>query len=206
MRTEPVAHRSRRLWKGALLVLVLLPLVPEILILAASAYAAASGCEVQSTVACAVGPPSVTNVIRGSLQVAAVIGKEFADDNVVLVWLALCYVLIVLGWTRLSSRLLLALGTSLILAILPYFGPILAIGPLANPKCNPNEGGIPPECMIYGGNVGEPAHEAVRLGWKFFYGAPVAIAAFVVFALAVTAMHFAAKRRQSSAAAQDRSI
>jgi len=178
--------------------LVLLPLLPEVLIIAASTYAGAVGCQVDSKMACAVGPPSASEIIRTALQAAYFIGSEFADDNIVLAWLASCYFLIILGWTRLSSRLLLAFGVSLILAFLPYFGPILSIGHLANPNCHPNEGGIPPECTIYGGDVGDAAHDAVRLGWKFFYGAPVALGAFVVFVVLTLGARLVSKRRIAS--------
>ncbi len=181
-----------------MLSLVLLPLLPEVLIIAASAYARAVGCQIDAKMACAVGPPSATETIRAALQAAYVIGSKFADDNIVLAWLASCYFLIILGWSRLSSRLLLALGASMIFGFLPYFGPILAIGPLINPNCRPNEGGVPPECMIYGGDVGNAAHDAVRLGWKFFYGAPVSLGAFVVFAILVLGAHLFSRRRIAS--------
>jgi hypothetical protein len=178
--------------------LILLPLLPEVLILAASAYAGAVGCQIDSKMACAVGPPSATEIIRTALQAAYFIGSKFADDNIVLAWLASCYLLIILGWTRFSSRLLLALGASVIFGFLPYFGPILAIGPLVNPNCHPNEAGTPPECIIYGGDVGNAAHDAVRLGWKFFYGAPVALGAFVVFVVLTLGARFVSRRRIAS--------
>jgi hypothetical protein len=192
--------RSRhRFWKGALFALVLFPFIPEVLILAASAYAGAVGCQVDSKMACAVGPPSASEIIRAALQAAYFIGSKFADDYVVVAWLVLCFLLIILGWTRLSSRLLLALGVSLIFGFLPYFGPILSIGHLANPNCHPNEGGIPPDCNIYGGEIGNAAHDAVRLGWKFFYGAPVALAAFVVFVILALGARLVSRGRASQA-------
>ncbi len=178
--------------------LVLLPLLPQVLIVATGAYAGAVGCQIDSTFACAVGPPSATEIIRTALQAANFIGRKFADDNIVLAWLAACYVLIILGWTRLSSRLLLALGASMILGFLPYFGPILTMAPLVNPQCNPNEGGVPPNCIIYGGDVGSAANDAVRLGWKFFYGAPVALGAFVVFVVLMLVARLVSSRRIAS--------
>jgi hypothetical protein len=181
-----------------LLSFVLIPLLPEILILAVSAYAVTVGCEADARLACAVGPPSASGVIRSALKAAYAIGSKFADDNIVVAWLVCCFLLIILGWSRLASRLLLAFGVTLIFAVLPYFGPILAIGPLVNPKCRPNEGGVPPECTIYGGDVGNAAHDAVRLGWKFFYGAPVALVAFVVFAVLVLGAHLISGRRTAS--------
>lgn len=178
--------------------LVLLPLLPEVLIVATGAYAGVVGCPVDSKMACAVGPPSASEIIRAALGAANFIGRKFADDNIVAAWLALCYVVIIVGWTRLTSRLLLALGASMIFGFLPYFGPILTIGPLANPNCRPNEGGTPPECMIYGGDVGDAAHDAVRLGWKFFYGAPVALGAFVVFVVLMFGARLVSRRRIAS--------
>jgi hypothetical protein len=198
MNTESKRHLRRWFWRGALLSLILLPLLPEVLIIAASTYAGAVGCQVDSKMACAVGPPSASEVIRTALQAAYFIGSKFADDYIVVAWLASLYLLIFLGWTRLSSRLLLALGASLIFGFLPYFGPMLAIGHLANPNCQPNEGGIPPGCTIYGGDVGNAAHDAVRLGWKFFNGAPVALAAFVVFVILMFGASLVSRRRPRS--------
>jgi hypothetical protein len=190
--------RRRWLWRGGLLAFVLIPLLPEILILAVSAYAGAVGCEADARLACAVGPPSASGVIRFALKAAYTIGSKFADDNIVVAWLVCCFLLIIFGWSKLASRLPLAFGVSLIFAVLPYFGPILAIGPLVNSKCQPNEGGVPPECKIYGGDVGIAAHDAVRLGWKFFYGAPVAFVAFVAFAVLVLGAHLISRRRAAS--------
>jgi hypothetical protein len=195
MDTDSKGHRRYRTWRAVLFVFVLLPLLPEALILLSSAYAAAIGCEIDAKTACAIGPPSVSDLIRKALRAAYYIGSRFADDNVVVGWLLVCFVLIVLGWSRLGSRLLLGFGVSLILAFLPYFGPKLAIEPLVNANCHPHEGGVPPECTIYGGDVGNAAHNAVRLGWKFFYGAPVALGAFVVFAILIIAMAAISRRR-----------
>jgi hypothetical protein len=192
--------RSRWLWRGGLLSLVLIPLLPEMLILAVTAYAVAVGCEADARLACPVGPPSASGVIRSALKAAYTIGSKFADDNIVVAWLVCCFLLIIFSWSKLASRLLLAFGVTLIFAVLPYFGPILAIGPLVNSKCQPNEGGVPPECKIYGGDVGNAAHDAVRLGWKFFYGAPVAFVAFVVFAVLVLGAHLISRRRAASRA------
>lgn len=193
MNTESNERSWRWLWRGALLAFVVLPFVPELLIIVTSAYAAAVGCQIASEVACAVGPPSASDVIRAALQAANFIGSKFADGNVVVAWLVLCFLLIVLGWDRLSSRLLLGLGVSLIFAFLPYFGPMLSIRPLENPDCSPNEGAVGP-CKIYGGNVDSAAHDAVRLGWKILDGAPLALGSFLLFAMIAIAIHFIFKK------------
>lgn len=198
MGNESKGRLRRGLCRGALLLLVVLPFLPEALIIAASAYAGVVGCQVDAKMACAMGPPSASEIISTALRAAFFIGSKFADDNIVIAWLASCYLLIILGWRRLSSRLLLALGASLILGFLPYFGPILAIGHLENAFCHPNEGGTPPECMIYGGDIGNAAHDAVRLGWKFFYGAPAAFAAFVFFVIVTLGARFVSRKRTAS--------
>jgi hypothetical protein len=179
MSTGSKGHLRGRFWKGALLLLVVLPLLPEIVILAATLFAAVIGCHVASETACAVGPSSVGDIIRVALEAGSLVGSKFGDGWVV-AWVALCYVLIVQGWARLSRRLLLGLVVSLIFAFLPYFGPILSIEHLANPKCLPNEGAIGP-CTMYGGNIGSVAHDAVRLGWRTIDGAPIAFGTFLAF-------------------------
>src|SRR4051794_19022860 len=94
--------RSRWLWRGGLLSFVLIPLLPEILILGVSAYAVAVGCEADARLACAVGPPSASGVIRSALNAAYVIGSKFADDNIVVAWLVCCFLLIIFGWSKLA--------------------------------------------------------------------------------------------------------
>lgn len=176
---------SRRwFWRIGLLVLFVLPLLPEIVTLTISAIAEVSGCQVDDEKVCAVGPiSSVSSVIHLALRAGFLVGVSFGS-GVAAVWLALCYVSIVLGWTGLSSRLMLAFSVSLIFAFVPYFGPMLSIGHLVNPNCSPNEGRVGP-CVVYGGNVGSVAHDTVFLSWWVFRGAPVALAAFGLYVLFV---------------------
>lgn len=164
-----------------MLLLVGLPFLPEMVTLLVSAYAHISGCNVADRTACATGDVILSNVIRAALKAGTAVGVVFAN-GLAAIWLALCYFAIVRGWRHLPGRLGLALIISLIFAFLPYFGPMLSIGHLVNPKCRPNEGGIPPECIIYGGDIGDAAPGVVLLIWKFGYGALIALAAFVIFA------------------------
>ena len=125
-------------------------------------------------------PFNVGAIIRVALQAGSMVAIGFSF-GLSTVWLALCYLTIVRGWERRFGRIVLALGVSIIFAIVPYFGPMISLSPLVNAECHPNEGGIPPWCRIYGGDVGDPAHEAVRIGWKFFIGAPLAFLTFFFF-------------------------
>src|SRR5437879_11813576 len=105
MSIESKESFPRWLWRGALLSLVLLPLLPEVLLVAASTYAGAVGCQIDSKLACVVGALSAPVIIRTALQAAYFICSKFAHDNIVLAWLASCHHLIILVWARLSPCL-----------------------------------------------------------------------------------------------------
>lgn len=182
----------RRWWRAALLLLVVLPFVPEIVILATSVLARLSGCDASGHVVCRIGP-SAAEIIRNSLEAGSIVGARFGD-GLAAVWLTGCCVLVTLGWPRLWIRMLLAFVISLVCAFVPYFGPMLSIDHLINPNCLPNEGGVGP-CMIYGGNVGSVAHDAVRLGWRIIEGASVALVIFVLYAVAALGMYLYSKRK-----------
>jgi hypothetical protein len=208
--TEQKVASSRRFWRIALVVLVVLPLLPEIVVLGASAIADLSGCRVDappSTAidtagglnggsevpldpwiiikgftgkACAIGPP-VGSIIRFALNAGFFVGASFGSGFVV-IWLVLCYFSITRAWTGFSSRLTLALLVCLIFAVVPYFGPMMSVGHLENPRCQPNEAGVGP-CVVYGGEVGSIVHDNVVLGWQVLTGGPVAFGAFVFYML-----------------------
>jgi hypothetical protein len=180
-------------WRGALLLLIVLTFLPEIIILATSILAKMMGCQTGSEVTCTIGPSSAGDIIRNALKAGSFVGFRFSDGLAAL-WLALACFLVSKGWTRLSSRLLLAFIVTLICAFVPYFGPMLSIGYLVNPNCNPNEGGIGP-CMIYGGNIDSVAHDTVRLAWRMIDGAPIALGIFVVYAIVLIGVRFFPKGR-----------
>jgi hypothetical protein len=182
METNSERNGGRGRWRIALLALVLIPFLPEIVVLFASFGAQVGGCEPGANALCHLGPLAASSVIRGALQAGSLIAVGFSF-GLSAVWLAVCYLAIVWGWRQRWSRIVLALAASVLFAILPYFGPMLSISPLVNAECHPNEGGIPPWCRIYGGDVGDPAHEAVRIGWNVFLGAPLALLAFVAFVI-----------------------
>ncbi|MCJ9706487.1 MULTISPECIES: hypothetical protein [unclassified Bradyrhizobium] len=171
---------------------VVLPFVPELAILLTSLFAAISGCQPGTDAGCPIGS-SAAEIIRHALEASLLVGSRFGDGLAAL-WLAACCWLITLGWSRLWIRLLLALAVSLICAFVPYFGPMLSISYLVNPKCSPNEGGVG-DCIVYGGDVGSVAHKVVSLGWRIIEGAPIAIGIFVVYAI-VAALIERRSRRQ----------
>jgi hypothetical protein len=241
--TERKIASRRRFWRIALVVLVVLPLLPEIVVLGASAIAGLSRCRVDDATtdtggrptgdaqvppnpgayattldrrpairspqdaadqagpgagsaakgfapapgpvfgtpgkACAIGS-SVSSIIRFALEAGSVIGVTFGSGLVV-VWLALCYVAVTLGWARLLSRLTLGFLVSLIFAIIPYLGPMMSIAHLENPRCQPNDAGVGP-CIMYGGDVGSIVHYNVALALdNIQVGAAVALGTFSLY-------------------------
>lgn len=189
-------HPHRR-WQLLLLLLVLIPFVPEIMIGIAAGLAKLGGCQPDQKSACLVGSVAVSDIITAALQagagaiVAAVRSSYLgfvAIYAVIAAWLVLCYIALSLGWRRKPARLLLGLVIALCFAILPYFGPLLAIANLANESCRPNDGGVG-SCLIFGGPIGSPdaspAHDAVSLGWMAPYGALLALGIYVIYAVIV---------------------
>jgi hypothetical protein len=195
------------LYRLALLLLVIIPFVPEILIFVVAAVARLMGCQPDQKGACVIGSIPVSDVIASALQISAglmIAGVRSSNVWIVVfyigvaTWLVVCFIVLIQAWTRVHSRLLVGLVVALVFAILPYFGPMLSIANLANENCKPNEGSVS-TCMIFGGYVGapgdSPAHDAVLMGWLFFpYGALVAFGLFGLYAVTVMAVGVFSKR------------
>ena len=141
---------------------------------------------------CTIGP-LVGSIIRFALTAGLFVGVSFGF-GVVAIWLILSFISITRGWTGLLSRLLLGLFVSLIFAFIPYFGPMLSIGHLINPRCQPNEGGVGP-CIMYGGDVGGVVHDTADMWSSVFIGAPLAFAAFGFYVLILLIAGVASRRR-----------
>jgi len=188
MNSQSADKVRQRRWRVALSAFVLIPLVPELVILFTSLLAQIRGCRVQSDVPCPVGLATAADVIRHALEAGSFVGYRFSE-GIAAAWLVACYVFVTYGWSQRWSRLLLAFAISVLYSFAPYFGPGLSIDHLVNDDCIPNEGFIGP-CRVYGGNVGSIAHDTVRLGWRIIAGAPIAYAAFLIFAVVVIAIPF----------------
>lgn len=189
LQSDGNAHRLR--WRAALLLLLALPFLPELVILLTSFFAAISGCHPGSSAPCELGLGSAAEIIRHALTAGYLVGSRFGDGLAAL-WLASCCGLVTLGWTGLWSRLLLAFAISAVCAFAPYFGPMLSISHLVNPRCTPNEGGVG-ACIVYGGDLGGVAHQVVGLGWRIIEGAPIAVGIFVAYAIVAVIIHLRAR-------------
>src|SRR5580704_12424031 len=126
MSTNDRQSRRRPWWRLALLLLVALPFLPEILVWAVAAIATIKGCQIDAKTACVLLGVPVSDLISRALFVGLFIATGFGL-GVCAGWLAICYLVTTLGWTRLWQRLLVGAVTTAIFAILPYFAPMLAV-------------------------------------------------------------------------------
>jgi hypothetical protein len=184
MSTTPVAQRRRHWWKLALLLLVVFPFLSEIAIYAVAGLARINGCVVDQKEVCFVAGAKVSDVISRLLTAGLWVAGGFVGFGLAALWLVMCYLLIARGWAGLIVRFSLVLSVTLIFALLPYLAPGLAIAPLINAHCQPNEGGVGP-CVIFGGDV-SGAHQTIVLPWLLFAGVPIALGTAVIYAIVVT--------------------
>jgi hypothetical protein len=194
---EESRHPRRGFWRVVLLLLLIIPSLPEIAILVTSALAKIMGCEPGQRDACLIGSLPASDIIAFALQAGAgvvITGVRMSQAWLVAFYVAIIgcliasYVALILGWARTLNRLLLGLVVAVFFAFVPYFGPMMAVAHLANPNCRPDDSGTRP-CTIFGGYVGDsdysPANDAVALGWLGLYGVPLSFAMFVGYAIVV---------------------
>jgi len=197
MVSVPNSGNRRHFWRLSFLLLIIVPFLPEITIYGIDVLAKLNGCHLDQENACLIGSIPVSRIIAVALRIGA--GSLVAAWNhglawfivfcaVITLWIIFCFVALTLGWSRTRSRLLLGFAAALIFAFLPYFGPLLAIGNLLSQNCQANEGAVGP-CIIFGGHVGSPAHDAVQAGWLILAGAPIALGVFVVYAVIALLIH-----------------
>ena len=196
---------GRYLLRFLLLLLVIIPFIPVIAICMIAAVASLVGCQPDQKNVCLIGSLSVSDVIGWALRS----GASFVADNArksgewltwfyvtVGGWLVVSYVLVILGWARTLSRLLLGFAVTMAFAFLPYFGPMLAIANLTHDQCRPNEGYVGP-CIIFGGQVGDAAHDAVFIGWLAFRGGiRIALGLFVIYVIVVIVLGVVSAKRR----------
>jgi len=193
----------RHFWRLAFFLLIVVPFAPEITIYLVQAFAKVAGCQLDQKDACLIGRVPASEIIAFALRIGAGLIVGAMNNGLlwlavfsaaVVLWMIVCFTALTVGWSRISSRLLLGLAAALVFAFLPYFGPLLAIENLLNQNCQANEGGVGP-CIIFGGHVGTPAHDAVRAGWLFLAGAPIALGVFMIYTATTLAIHFLSGKR-----------
>lgn len=188
---EPRPEPRRFRWRLALLLLVLLPFLPELAVHVVSGLAKVNGCVAGQKEICRVAGANVSVVLSGLITAGVLIGTVFVL-GLAAIWLVMCYLAIGRGWEGPGARFVLAFAATAIFALLPYLAPVLAVAPLANDNCQPNEGGG--SCVIFGGDV-SVAHDAVILPWLVMPGVLIALATAAVYAIVLAVI----KARRSRA-------
>jgi hypothetical protein len=186
---------DRYLWRLLFLLLMVIPFLPEIVIVSTGAVVGFMGWDKKG--ACTFHSLPVTNAITYALEMAAgsILAAVRTDAKWLIgfyagvsAWLCLCLITTYLGWASTLNRLLLGFAAAFAFAFLPYFGPMLAVANLANDNCRPNEAGVG-SCVMFGGYIGNarhsPVHDAVAMGWLATYGIPLAFGIFGIYAIVV---------------------
>ncbi|CCD98286.1 hypothetical protein [Bradyrhizobium sp. STM 3809] len=187
--------RTRTRWTQlGLLLLVVIPFLPELAIWIVAGFAKIMGCSPGQQTLC-LNSPWISDTINWAFKLSAGLIVTHTTTSLrwliaffagLGLWLTGCLVIISLGWRRRSSRLVLGFAITLIFAFLPFLGPGLALLGLAEPEaCTPGTG----TCKIYGSEVQE-AHAAVRL-WDLELQPlwiVLAAALFAIYAIATILM------------------
>ena len=206
MTTKSAKLSHHHLARLALLLLVVIPFIPEVIIFTVAALARLMGCVADQKEACLVGPLAVSDIIDWALLAGGVLivsstvwrtGFFLAISG----WLVVCYVVLIQGWTRVASRLMLGLVVALFFAIMPLSGPMLAIQIVANENsCAPAHSG---PCQIFGGKV-EKAYAATVMTQSPRSDTSVELAAwiFVFYAILVIVLGVVSARRPVKAEQQ----
>lgn len=179
--SKPRNSVGRRVWRIALAVLIVVPFLPELAIYAIAALVLWK-CDIGQKTACLVGPVSIGDIIAALLDTTVIIGAAFWF--IAPVWLAACYLVTTLGWSRTGSRLSLALLVSLIFAFLPYVAPLLLTNSLVSVDCT-----IVP-CWILGGEMTKIVRPAPDIAsWGALGGLVIAFGAFFLYAIGTLIFH-----------------
>jgi hypothetical protein len=147
---------------------------------------------------CFLGEMRVSDILSTILTGAVFVAHSMGEYGIAVVWIALCYLAILFGWPRLSSRLLLGFVIFLVFGLLPYVGPLLSIFHLVSDTCQPNEGGVGP-CMMFGYNVGAPAHDTVNPKLATL-GVLIAVSTFLVYLIVAIILRLRSGRHPAEAA------
>jgi hypothetical protein len=158
--TKKERQPRRRLWRLSLLVLVILPFLPEVAIYAVMGLAKARGCTLDN--ACRLNGTSLGDFVGAALQAGLFVSFGFGL-GLVAVWIVLCCCTITNGWSRLSSRLLIALFVSIIFAGPLYVAPNIALGNLANSQCAAKGEG---SCKVFGAEITATAKDVAYLPYN----------------------------------------
>jgi hypothetical protein len=202
IREANMANNNRYWYRLAMLLLVVIPFTPEIFIFAVAAFASLRGYQSDT---CFVGSSALGRLIDTALRLGAGLIVERVSNSykwfwifytAFAGWLVVCYLLLLKGWSRLSSRLALGFAVAVTFAVLPFFGPIWALVSISTKNsCDPNIG----PCILFGEKITQ-AYAAVVLAEPIlqYPGAKLAITIFAFFAIWVALERIVAAKWRSS--------
>jgi hypothetical protein len=194
MSTKPITRSRCYWWRLALLLLVLLPLLPELVIYAVTALAKAGGCLVNDDWVCLIAGVRVADILAKMLKLGISVARYMGEYKAAIVWLGFCYLAITFGWRRLASRLSLGLVVT-IFALALYFGPEKSIRDLGSNNC-PLSGGGAVKCMIFGVDIADSTRGTVADPNVATLGALMAVGAFVIYLIVTIVIWFCAASYQ----------
>lgn len=191
-------HSKRRSARWLLLLLVIVPLLPEIFIGAIAGLAILAGCTArQFPPACKLQSFAVNEVIGWGLSAAGILSSPWSIYFYLglAAWLVFCLVVLNRGWERVVSRLMIGAAITSLFALLPLFGPWFAIDLVADNSCNPQKA----SCVVFGGVV-KNTYAALE---KWYFNIPdvevlltaAMVGIFVVFAIFVVIRGVISARR-----------
>jgi hypothetical protein len=168
----------------------MVPFIPEIVIAATGVVAALRGCRAGQDDPCLIGSMLMSDIVSWALQLGAgfiMAGVQASDKWFIgffiamSVWLVTCYAVLLRGWTRIWTRLLLGLVAALAFAFLPYIGPKVALDAVVG----------------YVGKVDDGlTHEATQMVLLAVFGAPLAAGIFVIYSIVVIALGVVSAKRR----------
>jgi hypothetical protein len=175
--------RTSSLCKVALASLVLLPFLPTISVYAVAALAKIKGCNVGDEEVCIAKAISVSRALVEMDAQKAGLGLLIVLF-IALIWLALCYLSVRLGWKRTVSRMLVGLFVTVIFAGFPYFAALPAAGSFVEPQCRPDGGGFG-ICGHFEGAIGGAPHIFSIQVWVSVIGLPLGIVAYLLYTVMI---------------------
>jgi hypothetical protein len=201
VREADMVKKNRYWYRFAVLLVVVIPFTAEISIFAVAGFASLKGYQSDT---CFVGSSAYGHLIDDILRLRAgtIVDRLLNSHGWLLTfytafagWLVVCYLLLLGGWSRLSSRLALGFAIAVTFSVLPFSGPIWALVSIANKNsCDPNIG----PCILFGEKITQ-AYSAAALEGPILRpldGAKLAISIFAFFAIWVVLERiFAAKWR-----------
>lgn len=181
-----LTNKARQMWSVALLLLLIFPFLPEIIAYVLMALAKAQGCTLEQSVPCPLTPSmSIGDAIIQALVAGSNRGLIFAI-GVAAIWLFVCCFVILQAWKKTATRLSLGFVVCTIFGALPYTGPAIVLGSLANPYCHTTSDVGIHKCMAYGVNIGAAAYQASGTQLLFYLGGPISFVCLLIYLIVVT--------------------